>query len=317
MCLINFVCTFNVDLKNPLIFRGTLDSHFGTATEMLESQGSKWLLVGAPRDNFTDIPDLVRPGNVYRCPIQAAGSNPRTNCQPIRIRSAENTNPSPVSGIYEQTEQNLGSSILVGSQAVVICAPLWKNLRDYPTNRYYNPVGHCYELPHSDLTNVKSKFFRIGRNEWQIRDSGGATVQLYASALLGFSLTTSPVCAPLWKDLRRYSSAQSYLAYGACHELDKSNLESVTPKYFDIDNADLFRFGTNFMATAIFGFSLARTNDSTYSVILGSPNTVNARGYAVASGRFGSGLTPMPQVVVGSPGYTSSNGPVGAVCRIE
>ncbi|KAK3103907.1 hypothetical protein FSP39_022834 [Pinctada imbricata] len=190
--------------------------------------------VGAPRDNFTDIPDIVRPGNIWKCPIRIAGRNRTDDCQTIRIRSAENSTTPRVPGIYEQTEQNLGSSILIAKRSIVVCAPLWKNLAFYDVQKIYKAVGRCYQIQKDDFT-------------------------------------------------------------------------KVTPRDIDTGN-DI---------SALFGFSMATTSNPVFSVVIGSPDSVMGRGYAIESGMFGERPPRKPYVIVGSPGYTDSNGPVGAITLLE
>uniref|UniRef100_K1PIV5 Estrogen sulfotransferase n=1 Tax=Magallana gigas TaxID=29159 RepID=K1PIV5_MAGGI len=172
---------FNVDVEHPLIFTGPQGSYFGAATELVVDK-SKWVLVGATKDNFTDNPDIPSPGNVYACPVDFSSE---TECSVLSSLRTSETNANVSMDAYEEGNQLLGATILVPESTkkpIKICAPNWKNLRFLSTSGYFQAVGNCFHLNNrSDLNNAKVNAFRVKKDD----------LEYYASPLIGFSIADS------------------------------------------------------------------------------------------------------------------------------
>lgn len=145
--------SFNIDTTRPLIFKGKEKSHFGYASGLLRNSQGLWLLVGSPRDNFTDRPEIISPGNVYKCPINITTTDQR-NCEPIRLRSLESTRGDSTYP-YEESGQLLGASVLIAGNNVVLCAPLWKDVTDALASDGVELLpGYCYQMDTSLVENT-------------------------------------------------------------------------------------------------------------------------------------------------------------------
>ncbi|XP_078320583.1 integrin alpha-9-like isoform X1 [Crassostrea virginica] len=267
VALLVVVSGYNVDTDFPKIFKGPTGSWFGVSTEIVKTDSNTWILVGAPRDNFTDKPEIPQPGNVYACPVNFDEDD---QCSVLyKLRTDESTAPDADKppGVFEQKEQLLGASILVPkdpSKAIVICAPNWRTLRffSYPTIKAYQVVGNCFELhDRNDLNQTTRKPFRISQS--MISDG-------YRDPLIGFSLTESP--HPDF-DIVFGSPNAGHAAGGT---LARNSIESTHS--FIIEKTDLT---TTYQAGAYFGYSLATGSfggDGGFYYVAGSPGFSNQNG---------------------------------------
>ncbi|XP_070565217.1 integrin alpha-9-like [Ptychodera flava] len=138
---------FNVDLSNPIVFRGPglADGYFGyTVMEHVNDQG-QWILVGAPRDNSTYEPTVDRPGVMYKCNVQL----PR-DCEQVKLDDKGNERQSWKRPPYidNKDDQWLGVSMTrqdTDDGSIAVCGHRW-------ANKYYSsqifPKGVCYILNH-------------------------------------------------------------------------------------------------------------------------------------------------------------------------
>nr|XP_006825101.1 PREDICTED: integrin alpha-PS2-like [Saccoglossus kowalevskii] len=76
---------FNVDTTSPVIHSGPTDSLFGFSVSVHQTQGTSWLLVGAPQAQ-TDQRDVVQGGAVYKCPASPDSS---VQCEQIPFGANE------------------------------------------------------------------------------------------------------------------------------------------------------------------------------------------------------------------------------------
>jgi hypothetical protein len=145
--LIVCVMTFNVDVDVPIVKEGTVSSYFGFSVAQhyvfnrIRGYGDPVIIVGAPRDNVTDlgadsrVRQLVRPGAVYQCPVTSSNDD----CSPLLIdREAP-------SGDVDKNDQWLG--VAVASQGTdtgraVACAHRYKKAGA----AYVYGLGSCVSM---------------------------------------------------------------------------------------------------------------------------------------------------------------------------
>eukprot|EP00105_Crassostrea_gigas_P033434 XP_011456818.1 PREDICTED: integrin alpha-8 [Crassostrea gigas] len=255
---------FNVDVEHPLIFTGPQGSYFGAATELVVDK-SKWVLVGATKDNFTDNPDIPSPGNVYACPVDFSSE---TECSVLSSLRTSETNANVSMDAYEEGNQLLGATILVPESTkkpIKICAPNWKNLRFLSTSGYFQAVGNCFHLNNrSDLNNAKVNAFRVKKDD----------LEYYASPLIGFSIADSTV--PVFDTF--YGGPNiGKASTGGMISMNDGTLQGVEALPLVVEKSDAIK--DTYLAASLLGFSVATGKMSQPSFfVLGAPGFSNKNG---------------------------------------
>ncbi|XP_045177932.2 integrin alpha-9-like [Mercenaria mercenaria] len=163
LCSIYFTAGFNIDTKNTVSLRGYSDpgNYFGYSVGIAVRKHTEdnWIVVGAPRSNDPELPDVQRPGAVFACNITSKGNS---NCTKLDIDKTEGLDNVQLNGkqiIFKHGRNNswLGGSIDVvtsgSSEKIAICAHRWCNTYFYGHSYM---TGLCYEMPLDlNMTNVK------------------------------------------------------------------------------------------------------------------------------------------------------------------
>lgn len=255
---------FNVDVEHPLIFTGPQGSYFGAATELVVDK-SKWVLVGATKDNFTDNPDIPSPGNVYACPVDFSSE---TECSVLSSLRTSETNADISMDAYEEGNQLLGATILVPESTdkpIKICAPNWKNLRFLSTAGFFQTVGNCFHLNNrSDLNSSRVKAFRVKKDD----------LEYYASPLIGFSIADSTV--PVFDTF--YGGPNiGKASTGGMISMNDGTLQGVEALPLVVEKSDAIK--DTYLAASLLGFSVATGKMSQPNFfVLGAPGFSNKNG---------------------------------------
>ncbi|KAJ8313515.1 hypothetical protein KUTeg_008076 [Tegillarca granosa] len=142
-----------------------------------------WLLVGAPKANFTSDSDIPTPGNVYKCRVNLS-TKEQEKCEEIPgLRTGETTRRRSEHS-YEEENQLLGANMLVTQFKVLVCSSLWKNVFYEFTDKKVFAIGYCYELTKSNLTAVKEVRFKEMEEKSQLITNEGLK---FGMAQVGFS----------------------------------------------------------------------------------------------------------------------------------
>lgn len=256
---------FNVDVEHPLIFTGPQGSYFGAATELVVDK-SKWVLVGATKDNFTDNPDIPSPGNVYACPVDFSSE---TECSVLSSLRTSETNANISMEAYEEGNQQLGATILVPEDTkkpIKICAPNWKNLRFLSKEGYFQTVGNCFHLNNrSDLNSARVNAFRVKKDD----------LIYYANPLIGFSIADSTV--PVFDTF--YGGPNiGKASTGGMISMNDGNLLGVEALPLVVEKSDAIK--DTYLAASLLGFSVAtgKLSQSPKFFVLGAPGFGNKNG---------------------------------------
>lgn len=269
---------FNVDVEHPLIFTGPQGSYFGAATELVVDK-SKWVLVGATKDNFTDNPDIPSPGNVYACPVDF---NSETECSVLSSLRTSEANANVSVDAYEEGNQQLGATILVPenpAKPIKICAPNWKNLRFLAIEGYFQTVGNCFHLNNrSDLNSAKLNAFRVKKDD----------LQYYANPLIGFSIADSTV--PVF-DTFYGGPNVGQLSTGGMVSMNDGSMSGVEALSLVVEKSDVIK--ETYLTASLLGYSVATGKLSlpTY-IVLGAPGFGNKNGNIGAFSVFLFGPVP-------------------------
>lgn len=149
---------YNIDITNPDILKGNPNSYFGYSLAIVDHT-DKCILIGAPRDNDTQMPDINEPGRVHKCSIRTKNNDAK--CQPLSIDNKTMNENVDIYGYnlyfkHGKNNQWLGLSIEVptpdSGRGIVTCAPKWYNNQD--SGWYMN--GICYEIPNDfNVANIR------------------------------------------------------------------------------------------------------------------------------------------------------------------
>lgn len=255
---------FNVDVEHPLIFTGPQGSYFGAATELVVDK-SKWVLVGATKDNFTDNPDIPSPGNVYACPVDFSSE---TECSVLSSLRTSETNANISMEAYEEGNQQLGATILVPEDTkkpIKICAPNWKNLRFLSKEGYFQTLGNCFHLNNrSDLNSPRVNAFRVKKDD----------LIYYANPLIGFSIADSTV--PVFDTF--YGGPNiGKASTGGMISMNDGTLQGVEALPLVVEKSDAIK--DTYLAASLLGFSVATGKMSQPNFfVLGAPGFSNKNG---------------------------------------
>ncbi|XP_003227172.1 integrin alpha-4 isoform X1 [Anolis carolinensis] len=135
---------YNLDTLSPLVFQGDNGTLFGYSV-LLHSVGrSPWLVVGAPKANWSTNTSVVSPGAIYRCQI---GKNPERSCEALQVGDPEGQKCGKTC-LEERDNQWLGVSLSrqPGEDgSIVACGHRWKNV--FYISEHKLPNGVCYVIP--------------------------------------------------------------------------------------------------------------------------------------------------------------------------
>uniref|UniRef100_A0A8C5MBW3 Integrin subunit alpha 4 n=1 Tax=Leptobrachium leishanense TaxID=445787 RepID=A0A8C5MBW3_9ANUR len=103
-----------------------------------------WIVVGAPKTNWTTKVNVTSPGAIYKCRI---GNNPDGMCDLMDL-GVDNREWCGKTCISEPDNQWLGVSLSRQEKEgkILACGHRWKNVF-YMTNEHKLPYGVCYSIP--------------------------------------------------------------------------------------------------------------------------------------------------------------------------
>lgn len=137
---IDLTYAYNVDTVTATIHSGDTRSMFGFSVALHQDQGSKWLLVGAPKAQ-TSQPGVTRGGAVFRCPIDSG-----SYCQEIPFDKKGNgirLNGTHYRDVEDKSDQWFGASLYSSKNGIIVaCAPRYVYFSIRLDKR--EPVGTCY-----------------------------------------------------------------------------------------------------------------------------------------------------------------------------
>uniref|UniRef100_A0A4W3KK13 Integrin subunit alpha 1 n=1 Tax=Callorhinchus milii TaxID=7868 RepID=A0A4W3KK13_CALMI len=133
VCSVN---SFNLDVKNPMIFNGSQADMFGYTVKQFENEEGKWLLIGAPWEGQP----INRMGDVYKCPTF---NSIRPAC--VKLNLAESISVPNITQVKEN--MTLGTTLAPNPKGgFLACGPLYS----YKCGSLYYSTGAC--------ANVSSNF---------------------------------------------------------------------------------------------------------------------------------------------------------------
>ncbi|XP_067841718.1 integrin alpha-1 [Heptranchias perlo] len=134
--ILQLASSFNVDVKNPMIFAGSQGDMFGYTVKQFENKEGKWLLIGSPWEGQP----RNRTGDVYKCPTFKTNS---PEC--VKLNLADFLTVPNITEVKEN--MTLGMSLAPNSKGgFLTCGPLYS----YKCGGLYYAAGAC--------SNVSSTF---------------------------------------------------------------------------------------------------------------------------------------------------------------
>ncbi|KAM4875334.1 integrin alpha-1 [Thomomys bottae] len=124
--------SFNVDVKNSMSFKGSVEDMFGYTVQQYENEEGKWVLIGSP---LVGQPQ-TRTGDVYKCPVGRGGSLP---C--IKLDLPVNTSIPNVTNVKEN--MTFGSTLVTNPKGgFLACGPLYA----YRCGHLHYTTGICSDI---------------------------------------------------------------------------------------------------------------------------------------------------------------------------
>uniref|UniRef100_A0ACB8G065 Uncharacterized protein n=3 Tax=Sphaerodactylus townsendi TaxID=933632 RepID=A0ACB8G065_9SAUR len=81
-CYLRAALPYNLDTLSAQVYQGPDGALFGYSV-LLHSHGpSRWLVVGAPKANWSTNSSVVNPGAIFKCQI---GRNPKRDCDLFQV----------------------------------------------------------------------------------------------------------------------------------------------------------------------------------------------------------------------------------------
>lgn len=149
---------YNVDIEKPLIFIGSPDEQFGYATEILKSDDTERILIGAPANTMFKAAENTT-GILYNCQIQLMNLQTKmTSCDVIK--------PETISG----TADRYAATVYKTSDSIAVCSPLNHHLHNYDAT-----TGGC-EFYFLNMTKRYNTYIRGRGNETRARGMFGFSV---------------------------------------------------------------------------------------------------------------------------------------------
>ncbi|XP_007934385.1 integrin alpha-4 [Orycteropus afer afer] len=336
---------YNVDTESALLYRGPSGTLFGYSVVLHSHGADRWLLVGAPTDNWLANASVVNPGAIYRCRI---GKNPRRTCEQLQLGSP-NGEPCGKTCLEERDNQWLGVTLSRQpgeNGSIVTCGHRWKNIF-YIKNENKLPTGVCYGMP-SDLRTELSKRIapcyqdyvkkfgenfascQAGISSFYTEDlivMGAPGSSYWTGSLFVYNITTNKYKAFL--DKQNQVKYGSYLGYsvGAGHFQSPHTTEVVggAPQHEQIGKAYIFSIDAKELSIlyemkgkklgSYFGASICAVDlnaDGLSDLLVGAPmqSTVREEGrvFVYINSGMGAVMNEMQTELIGSDKYAARFG---------
>ncbi|XP_042311278.1 integrin alpha-4 [Sceloporus undulatus] len=163
-CWTAAVQSYNLDTQSPQLFQGLNGTLFGYSVLLHSSGSSSWLVVGAPKANWSTNTSVVNPGAIFRCQI---GKNPERNCEPLQVGSPEGEKCGKTCS-EERDNQWLGVSLSRQpgeNGSIVACGHRWKNVFYISEHKF--PNGVCYVIPSNFRTLLSQRICPCYKDYWR------------------------------------------------------------------------------------------------------------------------------------------------------
>ncbi|XP_053327919.1 integrin alpha-4 [Spea bombifrons] len=153
--------SYNIEVSDRLLFKGPSGSLFGYSAVLHSYNEDKWIVVGAPRSNWSSHVDITSPGAIFKCKI---GNNPDGKCDLVDL-SIHNSVSCGKTCKAEPDNQWLGVSLSRQTKdgQILACGHRWKNIY-YMTNDHKLPYGVCYSIPASLRTDLSKRICPCYKN---------------------------------------------------------------------------------------------------------------------------------------------------------
>ncbi|XP_072903186.1 integrin alpha-4 [Hemitrygon akajei] len=239
--LFRTVHLYNLDLKNPIQFKGTGGTYFGYSVILHSSKDKKWFVVGAPKANSSVDKVTVNPGVIYKCAI---GQNPDQECEEIVFDNGTKCEPDCKE---EKDNQWLGVSLTrqpTKDGYILACAHRWKNIFYIQTEK--RPLGLCFKIGNDLQPSKDSPLIPCFKKHQQNANyealcqagiSSLVTEDLIVMGAPGFNFWTGTIFVKnkatdsffFFKDDDADVTGGSYLGYAvtAGHFIDSTSMEIV------------------------------------------------------------------------------------------
>ncbi|XP_036394694.1 integrin alpha-9 isoform X1 [Megalops cyprinoides] len=143
---VSMVCSYNIDLDHPVVFRGLNGTFFGYSVLEHFHDNTRWVLVGAPKANSSFSSSVHTPGAVYKCRVH---SNPNRRCTEMDLGRGNKQRQSCGKTCQgDRDNEWMGVSLArqdKPSGNVLACAHRWKNV--YYESEQILPHGYCSVIP--------------------------------------------------------------------------------------------------------------------------------------------------------------------------
>lgn len=269
---------FNVDVEKAIVYQGTPGSYYGATTEMLKNSEGNWVLVGAPRQNYSGI---IKPGAVYRCPVSPSSSTTPA-CSMLSIRAALSPYPA---NIQSEENQGLGLNMLVTDSYLVACSPSWKDAVSIDT---YFAYGKCSDVPLGSMRTNYNKLFALPSSLYQT----GSKI-FYMAAEFGFS---SAIRSGFGANGIVMGTPVVYDSTGGFIYYRESNIPNFWDRFNVLEHGSTDSLTSVFKPGAYLGYSI---------------------GAGVFGPSLTESPSAFPIVVMGAPGFANGGGTVGAMGIFE
>ncbi|XP_003406015.2 integrin alpha-4 isoform X1 [Loxodonta africana] len=336
---------YNVDTESALLYRGSPGTLFGYSVVLHRHGTNRWLVVGAPTDNWLSNASVINPGAIYRCRI---GKNPNRTCEQLQLGSPHGE-PCGKTCLEERDNQWLGVTLSRQpgeNGSIVACGHRWKNIF-YMKHENKLPTGVCYGMP-SDLRTELSKRIapcyqdyvkkfgenfascQAGISSFYTKDlivMGAPGSSYWTGSVFVYNITTNIYKAFL--DKHNQVKFGSYLGYsvGAGHFQSQHTTEVVggAPQHEQIGKAYIFSIGAKGLNIlyemkgkklgSYFGASVCAVDlnaDGLSDLLVGAPmqSTIREEGRVFAYINSGTGavMNEMETELIGSDKYAARFG---------
>ncbi|KAE8597211.1 hypothetical protein XENTR_v10016385 [Xenopus tropicalis] len=143
---VTLVCSYNVDLDHPVVFRGPNGSFFGYSVLEHYHDETRWVLVGAPKADSRYSSSIKTPGAVFKCRVH---SNPNKSCTELDLGRG-NSRGTRCGKTCKGDREDEWMGVTLARQpkangSVLACAHRWKNI--YYESEDILPYGYCVIIP--------------------------------------------------------------------------------------------------------------------------------------------------------------------------
>ncbi|NWY02071.1 ITA4 protein, partial [Nothoprocta ornata] len=236
---------YNLDTQHPLLFQGGNGTLFGYSVLLHRHGGESWLVVGAPRANWSANSSVVNPGAIFRCRI---GGNPRGDCEQLQLGNPSGERCGKTC-LEERDNQWLGVSLSRQPKengSILACGHRWKNIF-YIKNEHKLPNGICFAISSDFRTELSRRICpcyidhvrkfgenhgscQAGMSSFYIEDliiMGAPGSFYWTGSVFVYNTTANTIHA--YTDSNNQVKFGSYLGYsvGAGHFLTSTSIEVI------------------------------------------------------------------------------------------